>query len=134
MLDNYRDDASTIPGLHMFATPSEELHRMWIAAISHVIEPQDWHQRSEQGKKGRGGGGGGADGGGGAFQSTDDPTTASSLAQPPHTRKDRKKRRSLNPFERKQKVLARFRAAVQQVLKSLHTGRSIVGRTNTYVR
>eukprot|EP00750_Incisomonas_marina_P028252 INCI657.1.p1 GENE.INCI657.1~~INCI657.1.p1 ORF type:complete len:1732 (-),score=344.30 INCI657.1:1710-6905(-) len=120
-LDKYRDDSSTIPGLHMFATPSEELHRMWIAAISHVIEPQDWHRRSEQGQD-RGSAVG-------AVRSAEDSTT--SLPQPPHTRKEHKKRRSLNPFERKQKVLARFRAAVQQVLKSLHTGRSIVGRTNT---
>ena len=95
---------------------------MWIAAISHVIEPQDWHRRSEQGQD-RGSAVG-------AVRSAEDSTT--SLPQPPHTRKEHKKRRSLNPFERKQKVLARFRAAVQQVLKSLHTGRSIVGRTNTY--
>ena len=102
----------------MFATPSEELHRMWIAAISHIVEPNDWHSGGRQ--HGRGSGGGDhvalhASGSGGGNGNAG----------------GRKKRRSLNPFERKQRVLARFRNAVHQVLKSLHTGRSIVGRTST---
>lgn len=90
---------------------------MWIAAISHVIEPQDWHRRSELRQLSQR-----------AVDALQDGSEDADARG-----KGRKKRRSLNPFERKQRVLARFRAAVQQVLKSLQTGRSIVGRTNTFV-